>query len=676
MMQQYKKCLLSPSYMMNQYAIIQHPDLGAIKFDLWDFQQKLVDDFQKHNWNIILKSRQIGISTLVAGYVLWFCNFQPDKSVLIIANKQSVAMNLIKKIRLMYDGLPSWMRQKLTTDNKQSLVFQNRSFVSSAAATPDAGVSQALSLLVVDQAAVVRNNLMQQIWSSASPTLACLHHDTKVTIRNIKTRQIEEIQIGKLYNTTDIQDYQILTPSGFVQFKGVKKFMSNEYLTLTFKDGDVIKCTTNHVFFDNEDKHIIAKDIKENDVLYDDKQVLKVEHIIGEEQYQFYDILNVDNQDKGYLIENGIKSHNSAGSRCIMLSTPRGVGSLFHRLWTQAQQGKNRFHTTKLYWWVHPWRDQEWRDNQTKTMGQKKARRQYDCDFQSSGDTVLTGDLLKQIQQKYIKDPIQKMYSQMFWIWKYSQVENDYIISADVARGDGADYSSFQVLCIQDNQQVAQFDGQVGTRQYANFIVRVAKMYNNAFVIVQNASIGWAVLQQIVNLGYKNLYYHKKDFKYIDPDLHARQRQTKRNQRQKDILGFTTSSRTRPLIIQKMILVLQSNQFIIHSKRLLNQLWTFAWINGKPQAMDGYNDDLVMAFAIGAWVRYTSYVVKIEGQRLAKQRLAGISSGLNNKRQKQKKQDTGFFSGANVHSNMYKPNMVQIGGQQMNLYDMFGVKTK
>ncbi|HRT03279.1 MAG TPA: hypothetical protein P5513_05015 [Candidatus Diapherotrites archaeon] len=81
-------------------------------------------------------------------------------------------------------------------------------------------------------------------------------------------------------------------------------------------------------------------------------------------------------------------------------------------------------------------------------------------------------------------------------------------------------------------------------------------MYNNALVVVENASIGWAVLQEIINQGYKNLYYHKKDYKYIDPELHSKIRQSKNFDRQKDIVGFTTSSRTRPLIIERMITII------------------------------------------------------------------------------------------------------------------------
>ncbi len=142
----------------------------------------------------------MGISTLCAGYILWFCIFQKDKTVLVVANNQQVAMNMIKKIKLMYDALPSWLRQPLLVDNKQSLQFKNNSSVKAAAATVNAGVSEALSLLVWDQAAVLNQNLANQIWTSAMPTLACLDKNSIITIKNKKTNKIQKISLGDLYD--------------------------------------------------------------------------------------------------------------------------------------------------------------------------------------------------------------------------------------------------------------------------------------------------------------------------------------------------------------------------------------------------------------------------------------------------------------------------------------------
>ena len=89
--QEYVKCAQDPAYFMKKYCMIQHPIQGKIPFDLYDFQEKTINEFQEQRMNVILKARQLGISTLTAGYSLWMMTFQQDKNILVIATKQEVA---------------------------------------------------------------------------------------------------------------------------------------------------------------------------------------------------------------------------------------------------------------------------------------------------------------------------------------------------------------------------------------------------------------------------------------------------------------------------------------------------------------------------------------------------------------------------------------------------------
>lgn len=292
----------------------------------------------------------------------------------------------------------------------------------------------------------------------------------------------------------------------------------------------------------------------------------------------------------------------------------------------------------------------------------------HNCSFASSGDTVINDLVLNSLQQESCQDPIQMYCNEKLWIWKHPQQEKNYIVSADVARGDGEDYSAFHIICVQDDQQVGQYKGKINTKDYGNLLVQWSTKYNNAQLIVQNANIGWAVLQQIIDLQYKNVYYHKKDFKYVDTQLHSKMKRTKSADLQKDILGFSTTSKTRPLIIQKTMLLIQTKQFIIRSKRLINQLRTFIWINGRAQAMGSYNDDLTMSLCIGVWVRNTSYMLKKQASNLTRQRLANINSGLNIKGLTQKGLVSGFYSGANTTTDK---NVVSVGDQNINLNDFY-----
>lgn len=173
------RCARDPAYFMIKYCKIQHPLKGLIKFDLFDYQEKAIQEFLKYRYNIILKARQLGISTLTSAYATWLLMFHDNKTVLIIANKAKVANSMINKISTIYKNLPRWLQKivqnengKLPVDSKTKLTFINGSTVEATSATEDAGRSDALSLLIWDECAIVKENLAREIWTAASNTLA------------------------------------------------------------------------------------------------------------------------------------------------------------------------------------------------------------------------------------------------------------------------------------------------------------------------------------------------------------------------------------------------------------------------------------------------------------------------------------------------------------------------
>ena len=153
--EEYAKCAQDPVHFMRRYCFIQHPTRGKMLFNLYPFQSDCLQQFDKHNYNVILKSRQLGISTLSAGYSLWSMIFKQDFNILVIATKQDVAKNLVTKVRVMHENLPSWLKGKTVEDNKLSLRFANGSQIKAVSAAGDAGRSEALSLLIIDEAAFI-----------------------------------------------------------------------------------------------------------------------------------------------------------------------------------------------------------------------------------------------------------------------------------------------------------------------------------------------------------------------------------------------------------------------------------------------------------------------------------------------------------------------------------------
>ena len=122
---EYQRCAQDPVHFMRKYCYIQHPTRGKILFNLFPFQEKTLIEFKNHDYNIILKSRQLGISTLSAGVALWNMIFNEDFNVLVIATKQDVAKNLVTKVRTMHQFLPTWLKNPAFEDNKLSLRFRN-----------------------------------------------------------------------------------------------------------------------------------------------------------------------------------------------------------------------------------------------------------------------------------------------------------------------------------------------------------------------------------------------------------------------------------------------------------------------------------------------------------------------------------------------------------------------
>ena len=222
------KSAADPIHFFKKYCYISHPQRGKILFNLYPFQEKALKLIGDNPYSIILKSRQLGISTLSAGFALWLMLFHENKTVMALATTQATARNLVQKVQFMYENLPSWMKVEAVENNRLSLKLKNSSRILAKSSSPDAARSEAVSLLIIDEAAFVEN--VAETWASAQQTLA-------------------------------------------------------------------------------------------------------------------------------------------TGGGAIVLSTPNGTGNWFHQMWVKAESSQNDFLPIKLPWYLHPERDQAWRDKQDELLG-------------------------------------------------------------------------------------------------------------------------------------------------------------------------------------------------------------------------------------------------------------------------------------------------------------------
>lgn len=244
-----------------------------------------------------------------------------------------------------------------------------------------------------------------------------------------------------------------------------------------------------------------------------------------------------------------------------------------------------------------------------------------DADFLSSGDTFFEIELLTFYEQTYQVDPVERRgIDGNYWIWEQPDYTKSYMVVADVARGDGADSSTFHVVDVEACVQVAEYRGKLPPKDFGNLLVGVASEYNGALLVVENANIGWATIEQILEREYPNLFYSSKN------NMETVESYMNKYERDQLVPGFVTSSKTRPLILAKLQEYMTDRSIRIQSKRTLAEMRVFIWKNGKAQAQTGYNDDLVMALAIAMYVRDTALRLRQQGMDLTRAQLSSFSS--------------------------------------------------
>lgn len=170
------KCAVDP-FEFAKYIQLVHPQRGKVPFDLYPFQKSVLYDFLQFKFNVILKFRQAGITELISLFCLWYAMFHPHKNIVIISIKDRVAKKVLRKIKFMYKNLPPFLQTRIVNGRTaqsygtaSEMEFSNGSIIASIPTTEEAGRSEAVSILVIDEAAIVR--WAERIWAASWPTLS------------------------------------------------------------------------------------------------------------------------------------------------------------------------------------------------------------------------------------------------------------------------------------------------------------------------------------------------------------------------------------------------------------------------------------------------------------------------------------------------------------------------
>jgi hypothetical protein len=363
--------------------------------------------------------------------------------------------------------------------------------------------------------------------------------------------------------------------------------------------------------------------------------------------------------DEAAFIDNGAELYSAAitslgtGGGSILISTPNGYDPLYYKTYEQAEKGENDYNIIELKWYQDPrynkdlqWLKSDevvneveftlssfdkmikdgykptstWYRSMCKGMNNDKKRiaQELDVSFLGSGGNVVDDEYISMhdnenvLKPKFVDDKYFDGNSGLVWIWEEPVEGNQYILSADVSRGDGSDYSAFEIINFTTMEQVAEYQGKIPPDVFAEIINDYGIKYG-AYVVVDNIGVGNTTCSKLEELKYPNLHYDNI-----------------KGGEDKRVSGFNVNG-VRLQLISNLEIAIRTNIIKIRSKRIINELKTFIYKNGRPDHMDGYHDDCIMSLGMALWILESSFKKLQKLEKQTKAILSSWSSGSTNK---------------------------------------------
>ncbi len=342
----------------------------------------------------------------------------------------------------------------------------------------------------------------------------------------------------------------------------------------------------------------------------------------------------------------------STGGKVIVISTPNGFDAIYYAIYEQALRGMNDFKITDMYWYRDPryaknlklikcpdivhymlnredYKDDEiiidythinprerdfdeisskfddgykpysdWFESMAKKLkfDRRKIAQELECNFLGSGDNVIPNETIEKMKDRYIREPENKFMGGSMWQWKEPIAGHKYIMGIDVSRGDSEDFTTFCIIDFDEREQVLEYLGKIPPDVAAEVAFKWATMYSAFVVIDITGGMGVSTARKLQELGYQNLYVEGVNaadkWKYNPKALEK-------------IPGLNFNSK-RVQIVAAFEEALR-HDYQVRSTRLLNELNTFVYINGRPDHQKGQHDDLIMAMAMAIYVGENSF---------------------------------------------------------------------
>ena len=296
-------------------------------------------------------------------------------------------------------------------------------------------------------------------------------------------------------------------------------------------------------------------------------------------------------------------------TKVIIVSTPHGMNH-FYRMWHDAERGKNAYIPTDVHWSEVPGRDSEWKKQTISNTSEQQFKVEFECEFLGSVDTLVNPSKLKAL---VYDDPIKR--NKGLDVYQDPKENKDYIITVDVARGVGNDYSAFVVVDITQfpHQVVAKYrNNEIKPMLFPSIIVDVAKAYNKAYILCEVNDVGDQVAAIIqYDLEYQNLLMcsmRGRAGQIVGQGFSGKKTQ----------LGLKMSKTVKKVGCLNLKTMIEEDKLIFNDYEIISELTTFIQKHNSFEAEEGCNDDLAMCLVIYAWLVAQDYFKELTEQDVRK----------------------------------------------------------
>ena len=510
---EFAKCLVDIPYAIRTYLeTFDQTQEKYVPFNLFPRQAEAIQSFDKNRFNLVSKYRQAGMTTTLSAYFAVKVSFHGDperpEKILILANKQETAQEVLQKVKEFLNQIPRWVwgqeyveditKTIYLTDSKKHLVLPNKCQIKALATSKDALRGYTPTILMMDEAA----------------------------------------------------------------------------------------------------------------------------HI-----------------DDGAETFGAALAAMSTGGKIILNSTPNGLDPLYYKVYDNARTGKNKFKVVQMYWYEDPrynkglkWTkegeipvlEKEFTIESYKKMiddgwtptshwyeemcsnyngNTKLIAEELDCSFIGSGGNVIDEEHIEYQEKENVKFPTRfEGREEECWIWEEPQPGAKYIMGVDVSRGDSEDFSVIEIINTDTMEQALEWVGKIQPDLLSELVLEYGNRYNAYTVVDITGGMGVTTVLKLMEMEYKLLHFDDPRSRILSNRKDIGKFKSNENK----IPGFNVGA-YRLNMVAEFEKVVRTGEFKVRSHRVISEMKTFIYINGRPDHMKGYHDDCIMSIAMCLFVLQHSF---------------------------------------------------------------------